>query len=56
MIPVRLNCLYFQIDLSGQIGEAVRREKSLSVYAPPAFDRVEMELIIVAPKAPGQDL
>jgi hypothetical protein len=56
MVPVKLNYLYFQVDLSGPAGEAVRRDKSISIYAPPAFDRVEMELILVTPRVPGKDL
>lgn len=50
-IPVKLNCQYFSLGLSGLAWEAVVRARNLAVYAPGDIPNPQMELVILLPQA-----
>lgn len=50
-IPVKLNCQYFSLGLTGLAWEAVVRARNLAVYAPGDIPNPQLELVILLPQA-----
>jgi type VI secretion system protein ImpJ len=50
-IRVNLKYKYFSLDVSGPVYEGIQRARNLGVYAPAEFPGVQLELVILLPKA-----
>jgi type VI secretion system protein ImpJ len=51
-LPIKLDYQYFQLDARGEHWEAIRRSRTLAVYAPAEFPEAQMELVIMLPAEP----
>jgi type VI secretion system protein ImpJ len=50
-VPVKLNCQYFSVGMSGGAWEAITRARNLAAYVPGDLPAPSLELIILLPEA-----
>jgi type VI secretion system protein ImpJ len=50
-VPVKLNCQYFSVGMSGGAWEAITRARNLAAYVPGDLPAANLELIILLPEA-----
>ena len=50
-VPVKLNCQYFSVAMTGGAWEAITRARNLAAYVPGDLPKPNLELIILLPEA-----
>ena len=50
-VPVKLNCQYFSVNMSGGAWEAIVRARNFAAYVPGDLPKPNLELIVLLPEA-----